>query len=102
MSLGIDDSDGIVEISLDDLVAELRFGAAETPSDDETAAVAAAIGAHLTDRERAAAAETAEESVETVSEWSFAARMESVGARTRRRPRAVERGGEWKAAARSL
>ena len=96
------DSDDVVEVSLDDLLAALRFDDTTTPDASEAAAVAAAVGAHLTDRQRAATAAETEPAPERVNEWSLAGRFESVGARVRRRPRAVERGNEWKAAARSL
>ncbi|MFB6084147.1 MAG: hypothetical protein ABEJ94_07880 [Halorientalis sp.] len=39
---------------------------------------------------------------ETVPAWTLAGRFESNGVRARRRPRNVERGREWQAAARSL
>jgi len=94
--------DALVEVELDELLTALRFDGAVTPTDGEAAAVAAAISAHLTDRQRAAAAAETEAAPERVTEWSLAGRFESVGARARRRPRSVERGNEWKAAARSL
>jgi hypothetical protein len=96
------ESEGIVEVSLDDLLAALRFDGVATPNEREAAAIAAAVGAHLTDQQRAAATDAAETSPERVSEWTLAGRFESVGAQSRRRPRSVERGSEWKAAARSL
>jgi hypothetical protein len=100
MSLDLPDTDGVVEVNLDDLLASLRYEGTAAPTDDEAAAIAAALSAHLTDRQRAAAA--AEESTPTVSDWTLAGRLDAVGTRSRRRPRSVERGDEWKAAARSL
>ncbi|MBV0922978.1 hypothetical protein KTS45_02095 [Halomicroarcula limicola] len=67
----------------------------------EAAAISAAIGAHLSDRQRAAAAAAAaaEESADYVDEWKLAGRLARFG--KRRRPDGVERGDEWKAAARA-
>jgi hypothetical protein len=102
MSMDRSDSEDIVEVSLDDLLAELRAGPGTTPTDEEATAIAAALSTHLTDRQRAAAAAAAEDATETVSDWTLAGRFDAVGNRARRRPRGVERGSEWKAAARSL
>ena len=94
--------DEILEIDLDDLLRRLEFDGT-VPTDREAAAVAAAIATHWTDRERAATEATAgESSPETISEWTLAGRFESSGVNPRRRPRNVERGREWQAAARSL
>ncbi|MBX0294152.1 hypothetical protein [Haloarcula nitratireducens] len=66
----------------------------------EAAAISAAIGAHLSDRQRAAAAAAAtRESADYANEWTLAGRLERFG--KRRRPARVERGDEWKAAARA-
>jgi hypothetical protein len=90
----------IVEVDLDALLAQLSF-AGGVPDDETAAAIASAVGAHLSDRHRAVAgAETARR--ETVDDWTFRNRRESVGARPRRCPTGVERGSEWRAAARSL
>lgn len=102
MSLDHSGDDDIVEVSLDDLLAELRTSSGTAPTDEEAVAIATALGTHLTDRQRAAAAAAAEDAAETVSDWTLAGRFDAVGTRTRRRPRTVERGSEWKAAARSL
>lgn len=70
---------------------------------DEVAAIATAVGAHLTDRVRAAAAAAASEDDEAsdrADQWTLAARMKAMG--KRRWPDDVERGDEWKAAARSF
>jgi|GEM_PF-986837 len=70
---------------------------------EEAAAIATAVGAHLTDRTRAAAAAAASESEESsdrADKWTLAARMKSMG--KRRWPDDVDRGDEWKAAARSF
>lgn len=65
----------------------------------ESAAIAAAIGAHLTDRQRAAAASEERETPDA-DRWKLDARLRPLG--RRRYPRDVERGEEWKAAARSF
>ncbi|WP_058995828.1 hypothetical protein [Haloarcula sp. CBA1127] len=68
-------------------------------SQAEAAAIAAAISAHLTDRQRAAKASSQRSTVEYVDEWTLAGRLASVG--KRRPPNNVKRGEEWKAAARA-
>ena len=66
----------------------------------EAAAISAAVSAHITDRQRAAAAAAAaSESSDYVDEWTLAGRLARFG--KERRPRNVERGEEWKAAARA-
>ena len=65
----------------------------------EAAAITAAVSAHVTDRQRAAAATTQRSTVEYVDEWTLAGRLASVG--KRRLPNNVERGDEWKAAAKA-
>jgi hypothetical protein len=66
----------------------------------EAAAISAAISAHITDRQRAAAAAAAAaDTVEYTDEWTLAGRLKRFG--KRRRPHDVERGEEWKAAARA-
>lgn len=68
---------------------------------EEATALAASLAAHLGDRERAAAATAASrDGVECVDQWRFGSRLRSYG--KRRLPRDVERGEEWKAAARAL
>lgn len=67
----------------------------------EAAAIAAVVGAHLTDRRNAAvAASTTGETADTADEWVLAARMRARG--KRHWPRDVERGDEWRGAARSF
>jgi len=69
-------------------------------SDAEAAAISAAISAHVTDRQRAAAAAAAASaSADYVDEWVLEGRLARFG--KRRRPRNVERGEEWQAAARA-
>ncbi|MEF8827984.1 MAG: hypothetical protein V5A49_03050 [Haloarcula sp.] len=68
-------------------------------SQAEAAAIAAAVSAHVTDRQRAAEATAQRPTVEYVDEWTLAGRLASVG--KRRPPNNVERGDEWKAAARA-
>ena len=94
-------TDEVVEIDFDAILDSLSFGATDVPSDAEAVAIASAVSAHLTDRARAAA-EAQADSAETVSQWTFSGRLNNVGASSRRRPRRVERGSEWQAAARSL
>jgi len=66
----------------------------------EAAAISAAVSTHITDRQRAAtAAAAAGGSADYVDEWTFAGRLARFG--KTRRPRDVERGEEWKAAARA-
>ncbi|WP_424004508.1 hypothetical protein ACOZ4I_07360 [Haloarcula salina] len=80
-------------------VEELALSLPDDASQSEAAAIAAAISAHVTDRRRAAAAAAQQETVEYVDEWTLAGRLASVG--KRRCPTNVERGEEWKAAARA-
>jgi hypothetical protein len=68
-------------------------------SQAEAAAISAAVSAHVTDRQRAAEATAQRPTVEYVDEWTLAGRLASVG--KRRPPNNVERGDEWKAAARA-
>lgn len=91
-----DDAD-IVEVSLDDILRRVDQATRETATPEEATAVAVAIGAHLTDRARAA---DSDDETATVDPWAFAGRLASVGQRPRDRPRAVERGDEWRAATR--
>lgn len=77
----------------------LSLSVPDDASQPEAAAIAAAVSAHLTDRQRAAAATERRETVEYVDEWTLAGRLASVG--KRRCPTNVERGEEWKAAARA-
>lgn len=66
----------------------------------QAAAIVSAVGAHVTDQQRAAAAAAASsETVEYTDQWTLAARLDRFG--KRRRPQNVERGDEWKAAARA-
>jgi len=92
-----DDAD-IVEVSLDDILRRVERATRETATPEEATAVAVAIGAHLTDRARAADSDGDETA--TVDPWAFAGRLSSVGQRPRGRPRAVARGDEWRVAAR--
>jgi hypothetical protein len=80
--------------------ATLSLPADATP--EEAAAIAAAIGAHLEDRRRAAAAAAAasDDEPERADPWTLAGRLRAQG--KRRWPEDVERGEEWRAAARSF
>ncbi len=96
------DSDGeVLEVDLDALLTRLEFDGT-APNEREAAAVAAAIATHRTDRAVAAAEAAATSEPETVPEWKLASRLRSNGETPRRRPRNVERGREWRTAARSL
>ncbi|MFW6265302.1 MAG: acc operon protein [Halanaeroarchaeum sp.] len=66
---------------------------------EEAAAIAAAIGAHLNDRERAAAT-TEESSSWDGEEWAFAGKLERTTGCSRRVPKAVPT-DPWSAAGRS-
>lgn len=77
----------------------LSLSVPDDASAAEAAAIAATISAYVTDRQRAAAAARTQESVEYADEWTLAGRLASVG--KRRCPSNVERGEEWKAAARA-
>jgi len=68
-------------------------------TDDEAAAIAAAVGAHLNDRQRAAA-KGAETRAPRSDPWTLHGRMRALG--KRRYSRDVKRGEEWKAAARAF
>jgi len=72
-------------------------------ADDEAAAIAAAVGAHLQDQAAAAAAATTgdgSDRAERADPWTLAGRMKAMG--KRRWPDDVARGEEWRAAARSF
>lgn len=86
-----------ITVSLDDREVAVDVPEDATPS--EAAAIVSIVGAHLSDRQRAAAAQ-ASESVEYVETWTFTDRMWSLG--KRRIPRNVEKGQEWNAAGRSF
>jgi hypothetical protein len=67
----------------------------DTASEEEAAALVAAVASHLRDQQAAA---EADDEPETVEPWAFAGR---VGARKRADlPSRVDRGDEWKTAAR--
>lgn len=97
-------ADEVVEIDLVDLLESLEFEETAVPTDAEAAAVASAISTHLTDRARAATAAAAADAdtTETVNQWTFSGRLERTRGTPSRRPRQVERGTEWRTAARSL
>jgi hypothetical protein len=82
-----------------------RTVSVDLPADadgEEAAAIATAVGAHLRDRAQAAAvaAGADDEGPGQTDEWTLATRMKAVG--KCRWPDDVERGEEWKAAARSF
>jgi hypothetical protein len=79
---------------------EVEIAVPDDATQGEAAAIATAVGAHLTDRQRAAVAAAAQrDTVEYTDDWTLAGRLDRVG--KRRRPRNVVRGDEWKAAARA-
>lgn len=78
---------------------DLAMSVPADASRGQAAAIACAVGAHLTDRQRAAAAAAAADGPESVDQWKLAGRMKGQG--KRRWPENVRRGEEWKAAARS-
>ncbi|WP_018258609.1 hypothetical protein [Halomicrobium katesii] len=81
---------------------ELDVSLPDDASASEAAAIASAISAHVTDRQRAAAAAEAarDDGPEYANEWVLEERLERFG--KRRRPQRVEKGDEWKAAGRSF
>lgn len=91
----------VTDIDLTRVLDSLSFDGEMTPTPAEAAAVAAAVGSHLSDRERVTAAD-GDSPTDSVNSWRLAGRMDRVGAGDRRRPRSVQRGDEWRAAARSL
>jgi hypothetical protein len=80
------------------------FDALSIPDDadgDEAAAIAAAVGAHLTDLERAAAAAAGDdEPTWTGRKWAFAGRLDSTAGRSGRVPDGAP-ADDWTAAGRA-
>ena len=76
---------------------EATVAVPETATREECAALVAAVGAHLTDHARAAAA--TDDASPEADRWKLAGRLGTQ--RTKRLPRSVKRGEEWKAAART-
>jgi hypothetical protein len=74
----------------------------DDPTDEEAAAIAAAIGTHLRDRRRAAAAAAADSTTEDWdgSRWQFAGRIEALQRRSVDVPRSAPTDG-WTAAGRT-
>jgi len=68
------------------LPADVSIDLPDDASDTEAAAIAAAIGAHLRDRELAAAAAAAGEEDWTGKRWAFAGKVEATQARSERVP----------------
>lgn len=86
--------------STDRSTPDITVSIPDDATEAEAAAISAAISAHVTDRQRAAAAAAdAADTVEYVDEWKLAGRLDRFG--KRRRPQNVERGEEWQAASRS-
>jgi len=97
--MATDDTTGTTDVvvPLED-GTEAAIDVPTTASRSECAALAAAIGAHLSDRRRQAAAADDGEP-ETADRWKLAGRLRA--ARSSRLPRHVRRGEEWKAAGRT-
>ncbi|MDS0276629.1 hypothetical protein NDI85_02395 [Halomicroarcula sp. S1AR25-4] len=94
----VDEAPQGVTVTVED--GELAVSIPDDATASEAAAITAAVGAHVTDRQRAAAAAAASrQTVEYVDDWKLAGRLERFG--KQRRPENVERGDEWKAAARA-
>jgi len=93
------EEDGETEPPRSQSVEDLSLSLPDDALHSEAAAIAAAVSAHVTDRQRAAAAANQRETVEYVDQWKMTSRLASVG--KRRCPTKVERGEEWKAAARA-
>ncbi|WP_436924599.1 hypothetical protein [Halosimplex amylolyticum] len=88
-----------VTVALDD--SEVSVSIPADADETEAAAIASAVGAHLHDRQVAAAATAAaDDGPERVDAWKLASRMKARG--RSRWPKEVRRGEEWKAAARSF
>lgn len=87
--------DGDSSVSVDDRYLSIPDDASRA----EAAAITAAVSAHVSDRQRAAAAAQQRSTDDYVDEWMLAGRLASVG--KRRPPSNVKRGDEWKAAARA-
>jgi hypothetical protein len=100
-SLEEPDADGSTEEpATGEPAVDVSVSIPDDATEAEAAAISAAISAHITDRQRAAAAAAAaQDTVEYTDEWKLAGRLDRFG--KRRRPENVERGEEWKAAARA-
>ncbi|ADB60619.1 hypothetical protein Htur_1734 [Haloterrigena turkmenica DSM 5511] len=85
----------------EDLLSDVELDVPDDASDEETAAIAAAIGAHLHDQALAAAAAAANgEETWDDRRWSFAGRIRSQQHRTVRVPREAPT-DPWTAAGRT-
>jgi len=94
-------SDGTESVTFTLDGAEVSLSIPANADSDEAAAIASVVGAHLHDRQVAAAAAAAEDDgPEEVDAWKLAGRMKARG--KGRWPKSVRRGEEWKAAARSF
>ena len=92
--------DATVETTVTVDEAELTVSMPADADPTQAAAIVSAVGTHVTDQRRvAAAAAAATESVEYRDGWTLAGRLGGFG--KRRLPTDVERGEEWKAAARA-
>ncbi|MFC7028036.1 hypothetical protein ACFQH8_12185 [Halomicroarcula sp. GCM10025710] len=78
---------------------ELAVSIPADANPSQVAAITSAVGAHVSDRQRAAVAAAAADDVDYTDQWTLAARLDRFG--KRHRPQNVERGEEWVAAARA-
>jgi len=91
--------DSVVTITAGEREIDVTLPASASKS--EAAAIASAVGAHITDQQRAAAAAATRQSApDHADEWVLAGRLARFG--KRRRPHGIEKGDEWKAAGRSF
>ena len=72
--------------SVEDALEGVSLSIPETASEEEAAAIAAAIGAHMRDLELAAAAAAADEETWDGKRWSFAGRLKSQQSHSARVP----------------
>ncbi len=86
LSIPGDDELPAPELDDDTLSADVTLDVPDTATDEEVAAIVAAIGAHLYDRERAAAATATDEETWNDRRWPFAGRVRGDRAWTGRIP----------------
>lgn len=94
------DPEDVAQPSGEVLPADVSIDLPDDADDAEAAAIAAAIGAHLRDRELAAARAAAEVETWEGKRWRFAGRTEATQGRSRRVPTDAPT-DEWTAAGRT-